>query len=115
MFKNILHYVHSEGKEMNPISETIPDQAMSVRTTLAKFVRGEPIRGSVLEPHYFGEEYIPDPRSLDLVDLQDIREQNAEAYASLQRKHKASAKQAEGAVEEATIVDEKEQVEPAEH
>lgn len=115
MFKTIMTYQHTEGKIMNPVSETIPDQSMPIRTILSRFVRGESIKGAAGEALYFGEEYVPEPRKLDLVDLQEMREQNAEAYASLQRKHKAPAKQAEGAVVEATTVDENVQVEPAEH
>lgn len=102
-FRNILNYEPSEGVFLDPISETLPDQTMSIRTILSKYTRGEPIHGSMQTPLYFGEDdYVPDPRSLDLVDFQEMKEQNAEAFKRAQRAKKAPAKQAEGAVETPT-------------
>jgi len=59
----------------NEPSLTIPDQTMSVREILTRFSRGLPIDQKI--PTYNeseSDEYIPDPRYMDLAERQELSE-----------------------------------------
>lgn len=51
-------------------SLTIPDQTMSIRTILERYTRGLPING--FTPLYDEEDDLPDPRTLDLAERQEL-------------------------------------------
>lgn len=55
-------------------SLTVPDQTMSIRTILERYSRGLPIGGR-LDEYYDEEDTLPDPRTLDLVDRQELAEE----------------------------------------
>jgi hypothetical protein len=55
-------------------SMTIPDQTMSIRTILERFSRGLPVGGR-LDDYYDEEDDLPDPRTLDLAERQELAEQ----------------------------------------
>lgn len=59
-------------------SLTIPDQTLSIKQILTRFASGLPIGGhkNPLYDEFESEEYIPDPRYMDLAD----RQQYAEIY-----------------------------------
>lgn len=53
-------------------SKTIPDQTMNIRTILERYSRGLPIDG-IKTPIWTGEEDdLPDPRTLDLAERQEL-------------------------------------------
>ena len=61
----------------NEPSLTIPDQTMSIKEILNRFASGLPVGGQKT-PFYDeteSEEYIPDPRYMDLADRQELSEQ----------------------------------------
>lgn len=95
MFKNILHYQPYIGEVNQQPSLTVPDQTMSMRQILARHSRGLPISNGK-EPIYHGEDdYIPDPRTLDLVDRQEYAEKLQETVKTY--KQQAAEKAAEKA------------------
>jgi len=55
-------------------SLTIPDQTMSLKTILERYSRGLPIGGR-LDEYYDEEDDLPDPRTLDLAERQELAEQ----------------------------------------
>jgi hypothetical protein len=54
-------------------SLTVPDQTMSIREILQRYSRGLPIGGR-LDVYYDEEDDLPDPRTLDLAERQEIAE-----------------------------------------
>ena len=52
-------------------SLTVPDQTMSVRTILERYSRGLPVGGR-LDIIYDEENDLPDPRTLDLSERQEL-------------------------------------------
>ncbi|WMC01473.1 hypothetical protein [Microvirus D_HF4_274] len=57
------------------VSKTIPDQSMSVRTILERYARGLPIEGNPGVPLYDEENDLPDPKTLDLSEIEDLKNQ----------------------------------------
>lgn len=66
-----------QGRLVVGVSQTIPDEAMTMRTILERHAKGLPIAGEK-EAIYDEDETSRgiNPRNLDLVDLQEIAEQN---------------------------------------
>lgn len=92
----------TKGEVNTMPSETVPDQSMPVREIMRRFASGLPL-GGVKVPVYDGEEDLPDHRTLDLADIQEIKENNAQRISEMQRdlqKQKA-AKAAKKAAREA--------------
>jgi len=54
-------------------SMTVPDQTMSIRTILERYSRGLPIGGR-LDEYYDEEDDLPDFRTLDLAERQELAE-----------------------------------------
>lgn len=73
--KNALnaHLFETKGKVCTLPSMTIPDQTMSIRTILERYSRGLPIGGR-LDEYYDEEDTLPDPRTLDLAERQELAE-----------------------------------------
>lgn len=73
--KNIFNaeFFPLDGETNNKPSMTIPDQTLPIRELLARFAKGLPV--GVQTPIYEGDDNeLPDPRTLDLVDLQEYKE-----------------------------------------
>lgn len=67
-------------------SQTVPDQTMSIKEILERYAKGLPIGGG-LEPIYEEEDTNGiNPRTLDLVDLQEIKEYNKNNIEELKKK-----------------------------
>lgn len=65
---------HDCPGETNPYpSQTIPNEAMSIREIMIRYSRGLPIDGKV--PIFDEENDLPDPRKLDLAEIQQLREE----------------------------------------
>lgn len=63
----------SVGEINNLPSCTIPGQVVPLRDLIRKYANGIPLVGNSSEPMYYGDE-IPDPKSMDLSQLQEYRE-----------------------------------------
>lgn len=63
-------------------SMTIPDESMSIREILDRFSRGLPVGGS-RTPIYDDENDMPDIRTLDLAERQELAQHYSEELKSL--------------------------------
>lgn len=61
-------------REIHSPSLTVPDQTMSIRTILERHSRGLPIGGRI-DLYYDEDDDLPDPRTLDLAERQELVEQ----------------------------------------
>lgn len=55
-------------------SLTVPDQTMNIRTILERYARGLPIGGRT-DVYYDEEDTMPDFRTMDLSEIQELREE----------------------------------------
>lgn len=63
-------------------SLTIPDQSLSIKEILQRYARNQPLHISNFEPIYDGDDNeLPDPRTLDLVERQEMAENFREQLA----------------------------------
>jgi len=60
-------------REIKTPSLTVPDQTMSIRTILDRYSRGLPVGGR-LDEYYDEEDTLPDPKTLDLAERQELAE-----------------------------------------
>lgn len=74
-----------QGEVNTKPSLTIPDQTLPIREILARFAKGLPV--GVKTPVYEGEDNdLPDPRTLDLVDIQNMQEAIRDELQAIERK-----------------------------
>lgn len=66
-------------------SMTSPDKAMSVKELLQRFVNGMPLGGATPLWDPEGSSLGVDPRTLDLVDIQQLKMATAEEIATLRK------------------------------
>lgn len=97
--KSSLNYDYTkEQYEVNTLpSMTIPDQTMSIRTIVDRYTRGLPVTG--FTPVYEGEEYFPDPKTLDLTERHELAEQYKAEVASIKSRQWKQPQDVENAVE----------------
>jgi len=98
--KNSLNYDYEmESGEVNTLpSMTIPDQTMSIRTIVDRYTRGLPVTG--FTPVYDGEDYyMPDPKTLDLVERHEMAEQIKQEVESLKSRQWKKPQDVENTVE----------------
>lgn len=96
---------HVIGEVNNLPSQTVPDQAMSIGEIMQRFTHGLTVQGR--EPLYEPENDLPDPKKLDLVDLQEMRQELTE----LQRRNKAKQDKANKALAEKKEADARKAIE----
>lgn len=66
-------------------SETIPDQSMSVDELMKRYASGLPLGGERV-PIYHGEdEFLPNEKTLDLSEIEDLKIANQEKIDSMQK------------------------------
>ena len=70
-------------------SMTVPDQTMSIRTILERYSRGLPIGGR-LDVLYDEENDLPDPRTLDLAERQELIENYSQEINEIKSRKKQS-------------------------
>lgn len=58
-----------------PESKTVPDMSMSVQEIMMRFASGRPLSFSK-NLVYTGDDYTPDLRSMDLSEIDDLRQEN---------------------------------------
>jgi len=98
--KNSLNYKEFErNDEVNTLpSLTIPDQNMSIRQIIDNYTRGLPV--NAFTPIYDGEDYdLPDPRTLDLVERQEMAERIKEEVASIKSREWKKTQDVDNTVE----------------
>jgi hypothetical protein len=80
---------YNDAEINNQPSETIPDQAMSVRELLTRYASGHSLGGSK-EPIYEGEDGDGiDPRRLDLAERQELEIQARQELAEIEERLKS--------------------------
>lgn len=86
--KNSLNYSYFPPYyEVNEgVSLTVPDQTLTVSQILERYTRGLPLGGKV--PIYDEEDTLPDVRTLDLAELQELREQYEEELFNIKKRVK---------------------------
>ena len=88
--RNIFNAKEFNDNEVNnEPSQTIPDQAMSVRELLSRYANGLPLAGSK-EPIYEGEDGDGiDPRRLDLAERQELEVAARQELAEIEERLKS--------------------------
>ncbi|QCQ85008.1 hypothetical protein [Blackfly microvirus SF02] len=69
-------------------SEAVPDQAMSMRTIFERFAVGLPLGGAKI-PMYDEENTLPDIRTLDLAEIQEMKENFTNEIVQIKQKREA--------------------------
>jgi hypothetical protein len=98
--KNSLNYEYQDQLgEVNTLpSMTIPDQTMSIRTIVDRYAKGLPV--SAFTPIYEGEDfYMPDPKTLDLVDRAELLENVKQEVESIKSRQWKETQDVENTVE----------------
>jgi len=95
--RNMLNYDYTQQKKQRSggVSLSVPDQAMSVREILTRYARGLPLGGQKAELWDGEEEYIPDPKTLDLSEMEDLKNEATELFTKVKNDKSAKAKKAE--------------------
>lgn len=87
-------------------SQTVPDQTMSIKEILERYAKGLPIGGG-LDPIYEEEETNGiNPRTLDLVDIQEIKAYNKKNIEELKEKFETEKGYRKAKNSEKTVKDE---------
>jgi hypothetical protein len=92
-FNTILNYKEYKGQVNKQKSLTIPDQAMTIKQIMERFARGLPVEQ--FKPVYDenideDSEYIPDPRTMDLAERQQFKEQILEEFETIRQQQAAT-------------------------
>lgn len=74
-------------------SLTVPDQTMSIREIMARYARGLPIDGARVEIWEGEDSDLPDPRTLDLAERQELAEEFTEEITRIRTAHASRKKQ----------------------
>jgi len=78
----------NDDETITEVSQTIPDQAMSVRELLNRYASGQPLGGT--EPIYEGEDGDGiDPRRLDLAERQELEIKARQELAEIEERLKS--------------------------
>lgn len=104
------NYKPYPGKKITQVSQTVPDQSMSIREILQRHARGLPLGGNPNPPVYYGEEselgeIAQSYRHMDLADQEDfianhkrkLKKQEAELTEARKSKEKAQKQPVEQA------------------
>jgi hypothetical protein len=91
-FNTILNYKEYKGQVNKQKSLTVPDQALSIKEIMNRFARGLPIEQ--FKPLYDenideDSEYLPDPRTMDLAERQEFKEQILQEFETIRQQQAA--------------------------
>lgn len=87
LLKNKRSYTPDAGRKLDPLSKTIPDQALTLRQLLDRYAKGMPLVGNPATPVYDGPDVdLPDWKTLDLAEREDLIKNNQAEIDSIQRK-----------------------------
>lgn len=67
----------------NQPSLTVPDQTMSIKEIMNRFAKGLPIEGQKVPVYHGEEDYLPDYKSLDLTERQELLEHTKQTIKNL--------------------------------
>lgn len=90
-------YKVSKGETVDNTVITVPDQTLSLKNLLINHTRGIPLMAQYKEPVYNGDILVPNPHTLDLVDIDELRskilveEENLKQTVSKELDEKAEA------------------------
>lgn len=85
-FKNILSVEPFKGRKISGVSKTIPNQTLTIRETIQRFVKGQQVMGHPDQEYQDPDmPFIPDPRSMDLTELHELKK-SAFAKADMAKK-----------------------------
>lgn len=88
-FKTQWNGVETENKRferVGTVSKTIPDQTMSVAEIMHRYAKGLPISGERVPVYHGDEEFIPDIKTLDLSEIEDMKIQAQNTIAAERKK-----------------------------
>lgn len=95
------HERTAKGETFTQPSQTIPDQTMSMRTILDRYAKGLPIAGSKEAIWSEDEsEHGINPKTLDLVDFQEMKMKNKAKIEELENQVKEQRKAKKEATQE---------------
>jgi hypothetical protein len=75
---NAMNYEPKKAREMDPVSETQPDMSMSIRTIIQRFANGMSVTANVKNPEYYTDSNGIDLRTLDYVELDELKRKVAD-------------------------------------
>lgn len=101
--RNQFNYQITKGKNITMPSQTIPDQTMSIKTILERYSKGLPVSGYKAPIYEDGdiENYIPDPRRMDLAERQQFAKQAKQESKNIMENYNISTKRQSQRVESA--------------
>lgn len=95
------------GQNFTQKSQTVPNQALSMRELLTKYAHGQPLTGGKFIPEYGGEEMDGiNMRTLDLTELQELAEKSTETINKFKKEQQNAEKAALKAQEQQRIDEE---------
>lgn len=92
------------------LSKTIPNDTMSIKTIMERYARGQSVGGAPKVQVYESVDdedfstYVPDPRTLDLADVEQMKRETREYIDELNDKTKKAREAAKKAKAEAPPV-----------
>lgn len=78
------NYQMVEGEKNTEPSKTVPNMAMSIQEIMHRHLTGRPL-SFANNLHYTGEEYYPDVREMDLVDIEAAAKASQERIERLEK------------------------------
>lgn len=90
VIRHSLNYVLDNGEQNGMPSMTTPDMTMSISEILQRFAAGRP-PSFANNLHYTGEQMLPDMRTLDLVEQDELIKANAERVEALKKSYNEKA------------------------
>jgi hypothetical protein len=79
------NFQETEGVYNTLPSQTVPDQSLTLRQLLTNYTRGQELPSNKVPAFFDENEYIPDIKRMDLVDIQEMMEGNAQKAVKLQK------------------------------
>lgn len=93
-WKSSFDHIPSKGQTFTMISETVPDQSLTIREIMNRYAKGLPLGGHDLNEAIYDEESEGvNPNTLDLVDIQEIMEKKSSAEGTIKEKKERAAAQ----------------------
>lgn len=98
-FQTQWDYAEEVGEVNTEPSMTVPDMSMSINEIMLRYAQGRPLVKSN-HLHYGGDTHYPDPRTMDITEVEEMRERNAHKIKELEElrdkeieEHKAKRKE----------------------
>lgn len=73
-------------EKVSALSQTIPDQTMSVSEIMNRYAKGLPLTGERVPIYHGDEEFVPDIKTLDLSEIEDLKIQAQNSIDENRRK-----------------------------